>query len=64
MTTPTVAELMTEFLSLIGQVVTQVMTWLGTVTSTIVSTPLLIFYFGFFALGGTIGILGRMIRRG
>lgn len=54
---------MTDFLALIAQVVTQVMTWLGTVCSTIIETPLLIFYFGFFALGGTIGILGRMIRR-
>lgn len=54
---------MAAFLTTIGSVVTQIMTWLGTVCSTIVSTPLLIFYFGFFALGGTIGILGRMIRR-
>ena len=56
-------EVMAAFLTTIGSVVTQIMTWLGTVCSTIVSTPLLIFYFGFFALGGTIGILGRMIRR-
>lgn len=55
---------MADFLTMIGLVVTQIMTWLGTVCSTIVDTPLLIFYFGFFALGGTIGILGRMIRRG
>lgn len=54
---------MAAFLSTISSVVTQIMSWLATICSTIIDTPLLIFYFGFFALGGTIGILGRMIRR-
>lgn len=54
---------MSAFLTTIGLVVSQVMVWLGDVCETIIDTPLLIFYFGFFALGGTIGILGRMIRR-
>lgn len=42
---------MSALLSSLGTVVTQVMTWVGTVASTIVDTPLLLFSVGFFAIG-------------
>lgn len=54
---------MADFLSSIGTIVTQVMTWVGTAASTIVQTPLLLFSVGFFAIGGAIGILGRLLSR-
>lgn len=54
---------MAALLSDIGLVVTQVITWVGTVSSTIVSTPLLLFTVGFLAIGGAIGIFGRLLSR-
>lgn len=54
---------MASFLSDVGSVVTQVVTWVGTVASTIVSTPILLFTTGFLALGGAIGIFGRFLKK-
>lgn len=54
---------MSGFLSDVGTVVTQVMTWVGTVASTIVSTPILLFTTGFLAIGGAIGIFGRLLSK-
>lgn len=55
---------MANLLSELGAVVTQVMTWVGNVASTIVSTPLLLLTTGFLVLGGAIGIFGRLLSRG
>lgn len=54
---------MAEFLSSLSSVVTQVLTWTGNVASTIVSTPLFLFTTGYLALGGAIGIVGRLLSK-
>lgn len=54
---------MADLLAQLALVVTQVFTWVGTVASTIVSTPLLLLTTGFLVLGGTIGIFGRLLSR-
>lgn len=54
---------MADLLTTLGTVVTQVLTWVGNVASTIVATPLLLLGVGFFVLGGAIGIFGRLLRR-
>lgn len=54
---------MAAFLTEIGTIVTQILSWVGSVTSTITSTPMLLFTVGFLALGGAIGILGRLLSR-
>lgn len=55
----TMGDLLTE----LGTVVTQVFTWVGTVASTIVNTPLLLLTTGFLVLGGAVGIFGRLLSR-
>lgn len=55
----TMAELLTD----LGTVVTQVMTWVGSVATTITDTPLLLLTTGFLVLGGAIGIFGRLLSR-
>lgn len=54
---------MSDLLSQLATVVTQVMTWVGTVASTIVDTPLLLFTTGFLAIGGAVGIFGRLLSK-
>lgn len=54
---------MSALLSDLATVVTQVMTWVGTVASTIVETPLLLLTTGFLVLGGAVGIFGRLLSR-
>lgn len=54
---------MSALLSELGLVVTQVFTWVGTVASTIVSTPILLLTTGFLVLGGAIGIFGRLLSK-
>lgn len=54
---------MQELLSTLGTVVTQVLTWVGSVASTIVQTPLLLVTTGFLMLGGAIGIFGRLLSK-
>lgn len=39
------------FLSNVGQIVTQILSWVTTVSSTIVSDPMLLFTVGFLAIG-------------
>lgn len=55
---------MAELLGDLSLVVTQVFTWVGTVASTITSTPLLLLTTGFLVLGGAVGIFGRLLSRG
>lgn len=54
---------MAAFLSDIATIVTQILTWVTTVATTITSTPLLLFTVGFLAIGGAIGIFGRLLSR-
>lgn len=54
---------MSSLLTDLGTVVTQVMTWVGNVASTIVDTPLLLLTTGFLVLGGAIGIFGRLLSK-
>lgn len=54
---------MSELLAQLALIVTQIFTWVGTVASTIVSTPLLLLTTGFLVLGGTIGIFGRLLSK-
>lgn len=54
---------MASLLSSLASVVTQIMTWVGTVASTIVDTPLLLLTTGFLVLGGAIGIFGRLLSK-
>ena len=55
---------MSALLSELGSIVTQVITWVGTVASTIVSTPILLLTTGFLVLGGAVGIFGRLLSKG
>lgn len=54
---------MSSLLSDLATIVTQVMTWVGTIGSTIVSTPILLLTTGFLVLGGAIGIFGRLLSK-
>lgn len=54
---------MAELLADLALIVTQVMTWVGTVASTIVDTPLLLLTTGFLVLGGAVGIFGRLLSK-
>lgn len=54
---------MADLLSELGTVVTQVLTWVGNVATTIVSTPILLMTTGFLVLGGAVGIFGRLLSR-
>ena len=54
---------MSALLTDLGAVVTQVFAWVGTVSSTIVGTPLLLLTTGFLVLGGAVGIFGRLLSR-
>lgn len=54
---------MADLLASLGTVVTQVFSWVGTVASTITTTPLLLLTTGFLVLGGAIGIFGRLLSR-
>lgn len=59
----TSSDTMSSLLTDLGTVVTQVMTWVGNVASTIVNTPLLLMTTGFLVLGGAIGIFGRLLSK-
>lgn len=54
---------MADLLASLALIVTQIFTWVGTVGSTIVSTPILLLTTGFLVLGGTIGIFGRLLSK-
>lgn len=55
---------MASLLSTLATIVTQVLTWVGNVGSTIVDTPILLLTTGFLVLGGAIGIFGRLLSKG
>lgn len=54
---------MASLLADLALVVTQVFTWVGTVSTTIVGDPLLLLTTGFLVLGGAVGIFGRLLSR-
>lgn len=54
---------MSSLLTTLGTVVTQVLTWVGNVGTTIVDTPILLLTTGFLVLGGAIGIFGRLLSK-
>lgn len=54
---------MAGLLTNIGLVVTEIVVWVGEVASTIVSTPILLFTTGFLAIGGAVGIFGRLLSK-
>ena len=54
---------MAAFLALVTQVVTEILTWVGSVIDLVTTTPFLLFTVGFLALGGAIGIFGRLLSR-
>ena len=54
---------MTAFLSLLAEIATAIWTQVGTICTTIIETPFLVFTVGFLFVGGCIGIVGRLISR-
>ena len=54
---------MSTLLTNIGTIVTQILTWVGDVCTTITSTPLLYLSLGFFVIGGVCGLIGRMLSK-
>lgn len=60
---PTPAEMMADLISLVTPVVTFIFTTAGTVISTIVASPYLMFTTGFLVVGGCIKIVRSLLRR-
>ena len=54
---------MSELLTDIGTVVTQILFTIGNVANSIVSTPILLLTVGFLFIGGCVGIFGRLLSR-
>lgn len=54
---------MASLLADLATIVIQIMTWVGTIASTIVSTPILLLTTGFLVLGGAVGIFGRLLSK-
>lgn len=50
-------------LEALGTIFTQIMTWVGTLVTTIASQPLLLLPVGIFVVGAVIGLAGRLIGR-
>lgn len=47
----------------LSTVATAIFTWVGTVASTITSTPILLLTTGFLVVGAAVGIFGRLLSR-
>lgn len=50
-------------LEALGTIFTQVMTWVGSLVTTIADEPLLLLPVGIFVVGAVIGLAGRLIGR-
>lgn len=50
-------------LSTLGDIFTQIMTWVGSLVTTIASQPLLLLPVGIFVVGAVIGLASRLIGR-
>lgn len=57
------ADTLNTSLSTLGQIFTQIMTWVGSLVSTISNEPLLLLPVGIFMVGAVIGLAGRLIGR-
>lgn len=55
---------MASLLASLGEVVTAVLGYVGTICTTIVGQPLLLMTTGFLLIGGCIGIFGRLLSKG
>lgn len=55
---------MSALLTSLGEVVTAVLGYIGTICTTIVDQPVLLLTMGILLLGGAIGIFGRLLSRG
>ena len=58
------ATTMSTLLSDLASVATSIFSQVGTVATTITTTPLLLLTVGFLFVGGAIGIFGRLLSRG
>lgn len=47
----------------LGEIFTQIMTWVGSLVTTISGTPLLLLPVGIFVVGAVIGLASRLIGR-
>ena len=47
----------------LGEIFTQIMTWVGSLVTTIASQPLLLLPVGIFVVGAVIGLASRLIGR-
>lgn len=54
---------MTELLTNLGTVVTEIVSWVGDVATIVVDTPILLVTTGFLVFGGAIGIFGRLLSK-
>lgn len=54
---------MSTLLTDLGTVATQIFQQIGTIATTIVGQPLLLFTVGFLFVGGCVGIFGRLLSR-
>lgn len=55
---------LTTFLTAITDIVTKIIVWVGQVLDLFTAdNPMLLFTVGFLAIGGAIGILGRLLSR-
>lgn len=50
-------------LATLGQIFTQIMSWVGNLVTTIASQPLLLLPVGIFMVGAVIGLASRLIGR-
>lgn len=55
---------LSDLLSDLGTIFTQMTSWVTTVASTIVSTPILLLTFGIFVFGAAVGLFGRLLSKG
>ncbi len=55
---------MAGLLSSLGEVVTAVLGYVGTICTTITAQPILLLTMGIMLIGGAIGIFGRLLSRG
>lgn len=55
---------LSDLLSNLATIVTQMVSWVSTVASTIVDTPILLISFGVFVFGAAVGLFGRLLSKG
>lgn len=63
LTTTPVPDSVSGILQETGNIVTQLLTWVGNIASTIVETPLLFIGVGLFVMGAAVSFVRRLLRR-